>query len=192
MTVLQTLIEIIRQARLGAYVAVNNALLTVFWEMCNTIRKQEKAESWGTKTVERLASDFKNWVSGYERFVTQKLRYMREFVPAYPKFTILQQAVAKLQRGHNCTLLDTLKQPEENLFYSQKIIQNGWTRAMLVNQIESGLHKRQGMLTSNFTSSLPAYKSELAMQLFKDHYKLDFILLGEEAKESDVENALMN
>lgn len=60
MTVLQTLIEIIRQARLGAYVAVNNALLTVFWEMCNTIRKQEKAESWGTKTVERLASDFKN------------------------------------------------------------------------------------------------------------------------------------
>lgn len=211
MTVLQTLKERIRQARLRAVVAVNNELLTVFWEIGNTIRKQEKAEGWGTKTVERLASDLKIEFPDMKGLSPRNLRYMREFVLAYPKFiilqqsvaklnndnknlpfTILQQAVAKLPWGHNCTLLDKLKQPEERLFYAQKAIQNGWTRALLVNQIESGLHKRQGMLTSNFTSSLPAYESELAMQLFKDPYQLDFIMLGEEAKERDLENALMN
>jgi predicted nuclease of restriction endonuclease-like (RecB) superfamily len=211
MTVLQTLKERIRQARLRAVVAVNKELLTVFWEIGNTIRKQEKSEGWGTKTVERLASDLKIEFPDMKGLSPRNLRYMREFVVAYPKFTILQrsvaklnnnnknpsftilqQAVAKLPWGHNCTLLDKLKQPEERLFYAQKAIQNGWTRAMLVNQIESGLHKRQGMLTSNFTSSLPAYESELAMQLFKDPYQLDFILLGEEAKERDLENALMN
>lgn len=211
MTVLQTLKERIRQARLRAVVAVNNELLTVFWEIGNTIRKQEKAEGWGTKTVERLASDLKIEFPDMKGLSPRNLRYMREFVLAYPKFiilqqsvaklnndnknlpfTILQQAVAKLPWGHNCTLLDKLKQPEERLFYAQKAIQNGWTRALLVNQIESGLHKRQGMLTSNFTSSLPAYESELAMQLFKDPYQLDFIMLGEESKERDLENALMN
>ncbi len=211
MTVLQTLKERIRQARLRAVVAVNNELLTVFWEIGNTIRKQEKAEGWGTKTVERLAIDLKIEFPDMKGLSPRNLRYMREFVLAYPKFTILQrsvaklnnnnknpsftilqQAVAKLPWGHNCTLLDKLKQPEERLFYAQKAVQNGWTRAMLVNQIESGLHKRQGMLTSNFTSSLPAYESELAMQLFKDPYQLDFIMLGEEAKERDLENALMN
>ncbi len=211
MIVLQTLKERIRQARLRAVVAVNNELLTVFWEIGNTIRKQEKAEGWGTKTVERLASDLKIEFPDMKGLSPRNLRYMREFVLAYPKFTILQrpvaklnnndknqsfailqQAVAKLPWGHNCTLLDKLKQPEERLFYAQKAVQNGWTRAMLVNQIESGLHKRQGMLTSNFTSSLPAYESELAMQLFKDPYQLDFIMLGEEAKERDLENALMN
>jgi predicted nuclease of restriction endonuclease-like (RecB) superfamily len=190
--ILQHLKERIRQARLRAVVAVNNELLTAFWEIGNTIRKQEKAEGWGTKTVDRLANDLKTEFPDMKGLSPRNLRYMREFVLAYPKFTILQRAVAKLPWGHNCTLLDKLKQPEERLFYARKAIQNGWTRAMLVNQIESGLHKRQGMLTNNFNISLPAYESELASQLFKDPYQLDFIMLGEEAKERDLENALMN
>lgn len=211
MDVLQDLKEKIRQARLRAVVAVNNELLSVFWEIGNTIRKQEKAEGWGTKTVERLAKDLKIEFPDMKGLSPRNLRYMREFVVAYPRFTILQRSVAKLDNNtktqpftilqqsvaklpwsHNCTLLDKLKQPEERLFYAQKTIQNGWTRAILINQIESELHKRQGMLTSNFATALPAYESELAMQLFKDPYQLEFILLGEEAKERDLENALMN
>jgi predicted nuclease of restriction endonuclease-like (RecB) superfamily len=138
--ILQHLKERIRQARLRAVVAVNNELLTAFWEIGNTIRKQEKAEGWGTKTVDRLANDLKTEFPDMKGLSPRNLRYMREFVLAYPKFTILQRAVAKLPWGHNCTLLDKLKQPEERLFYARKAIQNGWTRAMLVNQIESGLH----------------------------------------------------
>lgn len=211
MDVLQNLKERIRLARVRAVVAVNNELLSVFWEIGDTIRKQEAAEGWGTKTVERLANDLKTEFPDMKGLSPRNLRYMREFVVAYPKFTILQrsvaklnntnknlsvtilqQAVAKLPWGHDCTLLDKLKQPEERLFYAQKAIQNGWTRAMLINQIESGLHKRQGTLTNNFSNALPAYESELATQIFKDPYQLDFIMLNEAAKEKDLEHALMN
>jgi predicted nuclease of restriction endonuclease-like (RecB) superfamily len=85
-----------------------------------------------------------------------------------------------------------LKITEERLFYALKTVQNGWTRDMLVNQIEGQLHKRQGALTNNFELTLPSYQSGLTLQLFKDPYHLDFLMLGEEAKERDLENALMN
>ncbi len=135
---------------------------------------------------------------------------MRAFSEAFPDFTtvqgsiaqsqnveeqtsiIVQRAVAQLPWGHICTLLDKLKANDERLFYAQKVIQNGWTRDLLVNQIESGLYKRQGALTNNFKLTLPAYESELTTQLFKDPYHLDFVMLGKQAKERDLENALMN
>lgn len=71
-------------------------------------------------------------------------------------------------------------------------MENGWTRDMMVNQIESGLHRRQGALTHNFKQTLPEYQSQLTQQLFKDPYQLDFIMLGEAAKERDLENAIID
>ncbi|MFM9909026.1 MAG: YhcG family protein [Chitinophagaceae bacterium] len=207
--ILQDLKEKIRQARLRATIAVNNELLKVYWEIGDTISKQEQTEGWGTKTVERLAKDLRVEFQDMKGLSPRNLRYMRDFALAYPQFTILQQSIAKsetdenqpsiiLQRsiaklpwGHNCTLLDKLKLSEERAFYAQKAVQNGWTRDMLVNQIESGLFKRQGAITNNFGLTLPSYESELAFQLFKDPYHLDFVMLGEEAKERDLENALM-
>ena len=193
-----------------ATIAVNNELLKVYWEIGDTISKQEQTEGWGTKTVERLAKDLRVEFQDMKGLSPRNLRYMRDFALAYPQFIILQRSVAKsetdenqpfaiLQRsiaklpwGHNCTLLDKLKLPEERAFYAQKAMQNGWTRDMLVNQIESGLFKRQGAITNNFGLTLPSYDSELALQLFKDPYHLDFVMLSEEAKERDLENALMN
>ena len=93
---------------------------------------------------------------------------------------------------HHTTLLDKVKDPEIRQFYIQKTVEGGWTRDMLVNQIESGLHKRQGALTHNFQQTLPDYQSELTQQLFKDPYNLDFIMLGLAAKERDLENAIIN
>ncbi|HEY4147539.1 MAG TPA: PDDEXK nuclease domain-containing protein [Chitinophagaceae bacterium] len=207
-SVLQDLKEKIRQARLRATVAVNNELLKVYWEIGDIISKQEQSEGWGTKTVENLAKDLKVEFRDMKGLSSRNLRYMRDFALAYPQFTILQQSVAKseidenqpniiLQRsvaklpwGHNCTLLDKLSLPDERAFYAQKAVQNGWSRDMLANQIEGGLFKRQGAITSNFGVTLPVYQSELAIQLFKDPYHLDFVMLGEEARERDLEDAL--
>ena len=72
-------------------------MLTVFWEIGNTIRKQEKAEGWGTKTVERLANYLKTEFPDIKGLSPRNLCYIREFVLTYPKFTILQQADAKLK-----------------------------------------------------------------------------------------------
>ena len=105
---------------------------------------------------------------------------------------IMQAALAQLTWYHHITLLDKIKEPEIRNFYTQKTVENGWSRNVMVHQIESGLHKRQGALTNNFKLTLPAYDSELATQLFKDPYQFDFLMLAEEAKERDLENALMN
>ncbi|MFP5040039.1 PDDEXK nuclease domain-containing protein [Parasediminibacterium sp. JCM 36343] len=207
--ILNNLKETIRQARMQATIAVNNILLIVYWQIGNTITNQEKAEGWGTKTVEKLAIDLKAEFPDMNGLSPRNLRYMRDFALAYPQFSILQRSVAKLKEadnqpfiilqrsvaklpwGHNCTLLDRVKLPEERLFYVQKTLQNGWTRDMMINQIESNLYKRLGSLSNNFKTALPAYDSELAIQLFKDSYHLDFFMLSEEAKEKDLESALM-
>ena len=105
---------------------------------------------------------------------------------------IVRVPLAQLTWYHHTTLLDKVKDPEIRQFYIQKTVEGGWTRDMLVNQIESGLHKRQGALTHNFQQTLPDYQSELTQQLFKDPYNLDFIMLGLAAKERDLENAIIS
>ncbi len=209
LNILQGLKEKIRQSRLKATIAVNNELLTVYWEIGNIISKQEETDGWGTKTVEKLSIDLKVEFPDMKGLSPRNLRYMRDFALAYPQFQVLQQPAAKLQDveievitilqhsvaqlpwGHNCVLLDKIKPQEERLFYAQKAVQNGWSRDILINQIEGGLFKRSGALTNNFQLTIPSYQSELAIQIFKDPYHLDFVMLGEEAKERDLENALM-
>lgn len=207
--ILQSLKEKIRQARLQAVLSVNKALLEVYWEIGHTIIQQQQNEGWGTKVIDRLIADLKAEFTDMKGLSPRNIKYMRAFAEAWPHFTIVQPTVAQLQAadseahqivqrcvaqlpwGHNCTLLDKLKKWDDRIFYARKAVANGWTRDMLVNQIESRLHERQGALSNNFQLTLPAYDSELAMQLFKDPYQLDFIMLSEQAREKDLEDALM-
>lgn len=208
-SILTSLKEKIRNARIKAAVLVNTQLLSTYWEIGNAINEQEQQAGWGKKIVDQLADDLKAEFPDMKGLSPRNLRYMREFAIAYPQFLILQDGIAKLEAseneeaailqrsvaklpwGHNCTLLDKLKLPAQKLFYATKAIQNGWTRNMLINQIENGLHKQIGALSNNFGVTLPAYDSELALQLFKDPYNFDFLQIGEEAKERDLENALI-
>ncbi len=108
------------------------------------------------------------------------------------KDKIVQVNLAQLSWYHHITLLDKVKDPEIRLFYIQQTIENGWSRDVMVHQIEGELHKRQGNIINNFQSTIPSANSELALQVFKDPYKFDFIYLGKEAKERDLEDALIN
>lgn len=193
-----------------ATIAVNIELLNVYWEIGHSILMQQQSESWGSKVIDRLARDLRQEFPAMKGMSVRNFKYMRAFAAAYPDFLIVQQSVAQLENtdnehnkivqrniaqlpwGHNCTLLDKLKLFEERAFYAQKAIENGWTRDMLIIQIESRLFHRQGAITNNFQRTLPAYDSELALQLFKDPYHLDFVMLSEKAKEKDLEEALLN
>jgi predicted nuclease of restriction endonuclease-like (RecB) superfamily len=88
-------------------------------------------------------------------------------------------------------LLDKVKEPAERTWYIQQAIQNGWSRNVLVLQIESGLYRRQGKATTNFRATLPAPQSDLAQQLIKDPYNFDFLTLTSEAQERDFERGLL-
>lgn len=108
-----------------------------------------------------------------------------------PSNEILQASLAKITWYHHITLLDKVKNMEERIFYITKTIENGWSRNMMSLQIENKLFERQGKAISNFENTLPAADSDLAQETFKSPYVFDFLTLNEEAKERDIERALI-
>jgi predicted nuclease of restriction endonuclease-like (RecB) superfamily len=99
--------------------------------------------------------------------------------------------IAKVSWSHHMILLDKTKGREERNYYLQRTISEGWSRRVLANKIEQKLYESQGSLTNNFDNTLPSLQSELAKQTLKDHYIFDFLSLGDEALEREVENALL-
>lgn len=116
---------------------------------------------------------------------------MRALAEAWPEESIVQQPVAQLPWGHNVRLLDLVKDRDERLWYARAAIEHGWSRNVLVIQIEAGLYQRQGRAITNFTQALPPPQSDLAQQLLKDPYNLDFLTLSKDADERDVETGLV-
>jgi predicted nuclease of restriction endonuclease-like (RecB) superfamily len=92
---------------------------------------------------------------------------------------------------HNCVLLDKLKVHKERVWYVQKTVEHGWSRSILVLQIESGLFQRQGKAVTNFEATLSNPQSDLAQQILKDPYNFDFLTLADDAHERDLERGLL-
>jgi predicted nuclease of restriction endonuclease-like (RecB) superfamily len=114
---------------------------------------------------------------------------MRAFAEAGPDSEFVQQVVALLPWGHNVRLLDAVKAPEERTWYARQAIEHGWSHNILAHQIDSNLFARQGSALTNFSRTLPAEQSELAQQ--KDPYTFDFLSLGPEMLERDLERGLI-
>ena len=104
---------------------------------------------------------------------------------------IAKQLVAQIPWGHNLVILSKIKNPNEAVFYVQKILQNNWSRVVLTHQIESNLYQRQGKAISNFQTTLPAPQSDLASETLKDPYIFDFLSLTEKHNEKELEAALV-
>lgn len=124
-------------------------------------------------------------------FSPRNLKYMRRFAEAWPDPEFVQQLLHKLPWIHLCTLLDKLKDPAERDWYLRAAIQNGWSRSVLVIQIETNAHKRLGQALTNFELQLPKPQSDLARESLKDPYRFDFLSLGAEAHEREIETALV-
>ena len=126
-------------------------------------------------------------------FSRSNLLYMRAFAENWPDFAhdlIVQQAVGQIPWGHNLVLLSKIKEKQQRLNYAELVQQHGWSRNVLVHQIESQVLQRQGKATTNFAQTLPAPQSELAQQTLKDPYIFDFLSLGMTVYERDIELAL--
>jgi predicted nuclease of restriction endonuclease-like (RecB) superfamily len=152
---------------------------------------RQRDDGWGTKVIERLAKDLRSAFPEMQGLSPRNLGYMKAVAEAWPEESILQQLVAKLPWGHNVRLLDLVKSAEERLWYAEQSIVNGWSRNVLVMQIESGLYRRQGKAITNFQQTLPAPQSDLAHQILKDPYNFDFLTLSGDAHEQDVERGLI-
>lgn len=181
----------IRTAQVRAALAVNRELVLLYWGIGKEILQRQASEGWGTRVVDRLAQDLRSEFPTMQGLSPRNLKYMRALAEAWPDEPIVQQAVAQIPWGHNVRLLDLLKSPQERLWYAQQTILNGWSRNVLVLQIESGLYRRQGKAITNFQATLPKPQSDLAQQLIKDPYSFDFLTLATQAQERDLERGLL-
>lgn len=102
------------------------------------------------------------------------------------------ELLASLPWGHNIVLLQKLKELNTRLWYASAALEYGWSRSVLLIQIESRLHKRQGRAITNFTATLPAPQSDLAHQTLKDPYIFDLLAMDADARERDLELGLLN
>ncbi len=181
----------IRTAQVRAAVAVNQELVMLYWGIGKEILARQGVEGWGRNIIPRLAKDLAAQFPEMKGLSLRNLGYMKAFAEAWTEAPILQEPLAKLTWFHNLTLLEKVKVREERLWYARAAVENGWSRNVLVMQIESGLYRRQGKAITNFQRTLPSPQSDLAQQLLKDPYNFDFLMLAEDAKEREIESGLV-
>lgn len=182
----------IRTAQIKAAQAINTEVTLLYWEIGCDILQRQKEEGWGSKVIKRLSSDLKREFPELKGFSSRNLLYMRKLAEAYPEREIVQRVAAQIPWRHNQALLDKLEVQEERMWYAQQSLENGWSRDILIMQVESGLYQRQGKAITNFADTLPKPQSDLARQLIKSPYNFDFLSLGKDAQERDLENALVD
>jgi predicted nuclease of restriction endonuclease-like (RecB) superfamily len=181
----------IHSAQQRAVLAVNRELVLLYWQIGRDILDRQARQGWGAKVIERLAHDLKTAFPEMKGFSRANLMYMRAFAEAWPDSVIVQQAVGQLPWGHNLVLLAKLKTPEQRLAYAQRAIQHGWSRNVLEIHIETRRLEREGQAVTNFAERLPAPGTDLARQSLKDPYLFDFLGVGKEAGEREIEAALV-
>jgi len=184
----------VKKAQVKASLAVNTELIQLYWEIGKTISEQQTKDGWGTKTVERLSKDLRKEFPDMKGFSLSNLFYMRKFYQLYQDVAILQQPAGELPWWHNVILIEKVKDKNERFWYAQQTIENGWSRNVLVMQIESGLYKRQITTnkSTNFKNTLPSPQSDLAQQLMKDPYNFDFLTISKDAEEREIEKQLVH
>ncbi len=198
----------IQAAQTRAALAVNRELLRLYWRIGRAISQRQEEEAWGTSVIEHLALDLRRAFPGVDGFSARNLWRMRAFfrasrdlpqpvaetrsqdLPRDPPED-LPQAVADLPWGHHIVLLEKIKNVQERHFYARAASQHGWSRAVLAHQIETRLFHRRGKAVTNFDRVLPPPQSDLAREALKDPYTFDFLTLGHEARERDLERGLV-
>ena len=183
--------SLIHGARLQAALAVNRELVILYWHIGQDILTRQQVEGWGAKVIDRLARDLRYTFPDMTGLWSRNIKYMRAFADAWPDPSIVQQLVAQLPWGHNLRLLERLKSTEERTWYARQVIEHGWSRDVLVHQIDTDLFTRQGSALTNFTHTLPPVQSELAQQIIKDPYSFEFLPMGAELRERDLEKGLI-
>jgi predicted nuclease of restriction endonuclease-like (RecB) superfamily len=181
----------IHTAQQRATLAVNRELILLYWHVGRDIAIRQAEQGWGAKVIDRLAQDLRAAFPEMKGFSRANLMYMRAFSKAWSEAEIVQQPVGQLPWGHNLVLLTKLKDRAQRLAYAQRAIEYGWSRNMLNIHIEQRLLEREGQAITNFSQRLPSPQSDLARESLKDPYRLDFLGLGKEATERDIESALV-
>ena len=180
----------IKSAQYKAAVSVNRELIMLYYNIGCVINDHK---IWGNKFIDNLSNDIQMAFPNRKGYSVRNLKYMAKFAARFSDKRIVQEVLAQITWYHNIALMDKVKTAEEHIWYADATVQNGWSRNVLVHQIESKLYQRQVLAdkVTNFEHRLPSPQSELAVQTMKDPYVFDFIPFREDMLERDIEQALV-
>lgn len=187
---LDTVRQKIKSAQYRAMSQANTLMLLLYYDIGVAINEHK---TWGSKFIDNLARDIKHSFPESKGYSVRNLKYMAKFASCYLDKEFVQQVVAQIPWGHNIVLFDKINSATEREWYARACLKNGWSRNVLVHQIESSLYQRQVTADkiTNFPKLLPEEQSELAIQTLKDPYVFDFIPIQENMLERDIEKALV-
>ena len=211
----------IETAKLQASLKVNADLLQLYFMIGKEIVQKQEAQGWGAQIIDLLSADLQKRYKGESGYSERNLRNMKRFANEYPDFPFLQvprakfdeytirpiwqAALAKLEDDeqfvqvplaqitwyHHLSLISKVKDLSERAFYIQKTAENGWSRDVMLLQVENDLYRNQGKAINNFHTTLPEFHSDLARDIFKDPYKFSFLTIEEKVNERMIEGKLI-
>lgn len=211
-TLLGDIKQRVRHGQTRAVLAVNAELIRLYWDIGALIHARQQQEGWGAGVIPRLARDLHNELPEEKGFSERNIKRMLAFYREYPYLEFVPQAVAQIEPGekvtqaaalfpadliqsipwgHHTELMAKVKDLAARLWYMQACLANGWSRNILVMQIEVAAHQRQGRATTNFDRRLPSPDSDLVQQTLKDPYLFDFLTLESGFHERELETGLI-
>lgn len=187
----------ILEAQVKAVTSVNTELIQLYWLIGETIAEKKAKSGWGDNVVETLGEDLRKLFPDMKGFSRANIYNIQAFFNANIK---VQQPVGQIQNlpffsipwGHNVVLVQKIKDQEERLWYAQKTLENGWSRSYLESCIKTDLYSRDGKAITNFKNTLPMPQSKLAQESFKDPYVFDFLELGKDYLENELEKSMVD
>ncbi|WP_052488349.1 PDDEXK nuclease domain-containing protein [Prevotella pectinovora] len=210
--------HLIDTAKLHTALNVNVGTLTLYWNIGKSILQKQEQEGWGKQVIEQLSKDLISRYPDDRGYSVRNLRYMKRFASAYPDFPILQVPLAELRKlpilqatlaelenegrefvqvplaqiswYHHISLLPKVKDEAQRAYYITETAQNGWSRDVMLLQIDNGYIHAKGHAINNFEQTLPPLQSDLARYIFKDPYNFSFIGTVALQNELDIEKSL--
>lgn len=210
--------HLIDTAKLHTALNVNVGTLTLYWNIGKSILQKQEQEGWGKQVIEQLSKDLISRYPDDRGYSKRNLGYMKSFAMQYPDFPFLQVPLAKLKElpilqatlaklesegkdfvqvplaqiswYHHISLLPKVKDEAQRAYYITETAQNGWSRDVMLLQIDNGYIHAKGHAINNFEQTLPPPQSDLARYIFKDPYNFSFIGTVALQNELDIEKSL--
>jgi len=182
--------HLIDTAKLKTAISVNMGTLSLYWNIGKSILQKQEQEGWGKQVIEQLSKDLISRYPDDRGYSKRNLGYMKSFAMQYPDFPFLQVPLAQISWYHHISLLPKVKDEAQRAYYITETAQNGWSRDVMLLQIDNGYIHAKGHAINNFEQTLPPPQSDLARYIFKDPYNFSFIGTVALQNELDIEKSL--
>jgi len=183
--------ERVRNAQYAALRSVNKELVALYWDIGRMIVERQVDGSWGKAVVERLAADLQVEFPGVAGFSASNLWRMKGFYETYASSEKLAPLVREIAWSHNLVILERCTDPLQREFYVRMTKKFGWTKNVLIHQIENQSYEKTLLGQTNFDKALTPELRAQAKLAVRDEYTFDFLELGEEHAERELERALV-